>query len=197
MLAPGSASRRHHGGCRGLLLAFTCISLLFLASYFTADATAGRRAVSSETGFHAAVGQMRSSGGVVTLRAGRYGTLAVTNRAGRWLTVRARPGVSVRNLVVRNAARVRVVNVRVKGGRVNVHSSRFVKLDRVRLVRSRMSLAGARFVTIRRSSFTRCGENREACLGTGWGRWASSHVKIVGSRFFDCYGCDFIRGHID
>jgi hypothetical protein len=173
------------------------VGLAALAGVMLApDAGARTRVVSSESGFRIAVSQMRASGGVVVVRAGSYGTLAVTNRAGRWLTVRARPGVSVRNLVIRNAARVRLVDVRVKGGRLNVHSSRQVKLERVRIVRSRMSLAAANFVTISRSQFTRCGENREACLATGWGDWASSHVRVIASRFYDCYGCDFIRGRI-
>lgn len=167
------------------------VLLLIVMVVGVSDASA--RVVQTETGFQKAVTQ---GGGVIVLRAGSYRTLAVTNRAGRWLTIRARPGVTVRNLIIRNAARVRVVNVRVKGGRLNIHSSRQVKLERVRLVHSRMSLAAANFVTIKQSQFTRCGENREACLATGWGRWKSSHLRVISSRFFDCYGCDFIRGHI-
>jgi hypothetical protein len=77
-----------------------------------------------------------------------------------------------------------------------------VKLDRVRVTAagsslfSRMVVAGSTHVTISRSEFARCGENREACLSTGWGSWSSSYVRILDSRFHDCYGCDFVRGHI-
>ena len=161
-----------------------------------ASADARTQTVSSEAGFQAAARELRATGGTIVLRRGQYGTLVIRARSGRWLTVRGKPGVTVRYLVIRHARRVRVERLRVRGGILNVHSSSSVVLDRVRVVRARMSLAGANGVTIRRSVFTRCGENREACLSTGWGQWASSHVRVLGSRFVDCFGCDFIRGSI-
>ena len=44
-------------------------------------------------------------------------------------------------------------------------------------------------VTIRLSDFTRCGE-RETCILTG----RTSRLRLVGNRFHDCRGCDFLRG---
>jgi hypothetical protein len=45
-------------------------------------------------------------------------------------------------------------------------------------------------VTIRRSELTECGELK-ACVLTG----RSSGVRLVGNRFHDCRGCDFVRGY--
>lgn len=171
-----------------------------------ADASAAKITVRTESGFHLAVKKLRTSGGVIVLRAGRYRTLSVGPRSARWLTVRARPGVTVNYLGLNRTRAVRVVGVRVKpgsrGSLLNVISSRNVKLDRIRVTAadsslfSRMVVAGSRYVTISRSEFARCGENREACLSTGWGAWRSSNLRILDSSFHDCYGCDFIRGHI-
>src|SRR5207248_9643511 len=49
-------------------------------------------------------------------------------------------------------------------------------------------------VTIRRSTFTHCGDRSLAwsnCLLLGR---AARHVTIEGNRFHDCYGCDFVHG---
>ena len=48
-----------------------------------ADASAATIAVRSESGFHLAVKKLRTSGGVIVLRAGRYGTLSVGPRSAR------------------------------------------------------------------------------------------------------------------
>ena len=186
----------------GLLSVLCMLALGGLAQ----DASAAKITVRTQSGFHLAVKKLRTNGGVIILQAGRYGNLSVGPRSPRWLTVRARPGVTVNHLGLNRTRAVRIVGVRVKpgsrGSLLNVVSSRNVKLDRVRVTAagsslfSRMVVAGSHHVTISRSEFTRCGENREACLSTGWGAWRSSYVRILATRFHDCYGCDFIRGHI-
>ena len=54
---------------------------------------------------------------------------------------------------------------------------------------ARVELAASNGVVFRSGEFTHCGD-RTVCVRLG----GSSGVQIVGSRFYDCFGCDFIRG---
>ena len=185
------------------------LAALVVAGLTAGDAAASPRAVvSSAAGVHAAADRMRASGGIIVLRAGRYPNLAIgaRPRGAPWLTLRGRPGARVGHLSIVRANHVRVMTLRLRpAGRdalLHVRYSRHVKVDRVGITAAgtphvaRVSLAGARHVTFIRTSWTRCGENREACLTLGWRSTASSYVRILDSRFHDCYGCDFLRGHI-
>lgn len=166
------------------------------------EASAVRRIVETESGFQKVVAQMRWSGGTIELRRGVYKQLAVGPRQGRWLTIKARPGVTVRFLGLLRASRVRVVGVPIRPvgglpGLLSMTGSSRVTLDRVRVTASGSSLSArvrlrtSDRVLIRNSQFTSCGE-RVTCVLTG----KSSRLWIVGSRFRDCLGCDFVRGHI-
>jgi hypothetical protein len=55
---------------------------------------------------------------------------------------------------------------------------------------ARIRLSSARQVTIAASDFTACGVGLACVLLTGGNR----NVRVVGSGFHDCVGCDFVRG---
>lgn len=158
--------------------------------------------VDSDAAFAAAVSELRTSGGTIILRPGRYDTLVVGPRSPRRLTIRARPGASVRWLELDGTRAVRVVGLRILSrsheARLSITNSRNIVVDRV-LIRGKTHVPAwlkldrshgrSHGVTIRRSEFTECGE-LETCLLTG----RTSRLRLVGNWFHDCRGCDFVRG---
>jgi hypothetical protein len=175
------------------------LSLILLAvlagAVLVPDAGAARRTVSTEAGFHAAVEQMGASGGIITLRAGRYEYLRVGPRAGRWLTIRARPRAVTRYVEVHGARRVKLVDLDVvtfKGRHalLDIDRSRQVNVLRARVrgrngLRARVSVTSSRGVAVRDSTFRRTRWVSLRSIG-------SSRVTVEGNRFVDCYGCDFL-----
>ena len=193
------AFRRGLGARRTLNESAPHLSLILLAvlagAVLVPDAGAARRTVSTEAGFHAAVEQMRASGGIITLRAGRYGYLRVGPRAGRWLTIRARPRAVTRYVEVHGARRVKLVDLDVvtfKGRHalLDIDRSRQVNVLRARVrgrngLRARVSVTSSRGVAVRDSTFRRTRWVSLRSIG-------SSRVTVEGNRFVDCYGCDFL-----
>jgi Tol biopolymer transport system component len=148
--------------------------------------------------FAAAVEQLGLSGGTIVLRRGRYSRLVVGPRSHRKLTIRAQPGASAGYVGLIDTRAVSLVGLRVtprsSDAGVDVHGSRQVVLERLTVAGTRRYDAGidldrSRGVTIRDSSITRCGDGH-LCVRTGH----SSNVRILGNRFHDCFGCDFVRG---
>lgn len=167
-----------------------------------APAAAGKTAVGSPAQFHAAVASMRATGGVVVLEPGRYPHLTVGRRpaGARPLIVRGRPGASVRLVTLRRTHDVQLIGVTVeprvkRDARVDVFRSRGIVVRNVTFAGTdgrfaRVRLRGARQVTIAASDFTACGVGLACVALTGGNR----NVRVLGSRFHDCVGCDFIRG---
>ena len=168
-----------------------------------APAAAGRTVVvGSSAQFDAAVASMRASGGVIVLEPGRYPHLTVGHRpaGARRLIVRGRPGATVRLFTLRRTHHVGLVGVTVeprrkRDARVDVFRSRRIVVRNVTFAGTdgrfaRVRLHGARHVTIAASDFTACGVQLACVALTGGNR----NVRVLGSRFHDCVGCDFIRG---
>jgi hypothetical protein len=163
-------------------------------------AEAGRTVtVTTPAEFEVAVRRLRA-GGTIILARGRYPRLAIGPRGRSLLVVRARPGATVGRLVLRRTQSVRLVNVvivpRGLSGLVSVERSARVEFRGLVVrgtatSRARVALAASTGVVFRSSRFTHCGD-RAACLLLG----RSSGVQILGSRFHDCFGCDFVRGTI-
>ena len=154
--------------------------------------------VKTERQFQQAVKRLQRLGGTIVLRGGRYRVLRVGTRSARPLVVRAQRGVSVRRILLRDTRSVRLENVVLspdaRPASLEVRRSRRVRLHGIRVrgttVRhARVLLDASDGVTITASRFARCGDGA-ACLLLG----RSSNVRVEGSRFEDCFGCDFVRG---
>lgn len=162
--------------------------------------------VDDDRSFAAAVAALLDSGGTVVLLPHRY----------VWLTVPARPRGSGRLAVVGSArARVgrllltRTSHVSIRGvtiapttgdASLEVRDSSAIDVDRI-LVTARgtpysasVTLPGSRGVTIRRSTFTHCGDRSPTWANCVFLAHEPSGVVIEDSWFHDCYGCDFIHG---
>ena len=154
--------------------------------------------------FHAAVADLRTSGGTIVLLPGTYAsTLLVDPRSSSRLWIEGRPGtrvhafrldrtqaVTVRHLVVRPAGR---------DGGILAERSRAIVIAGVRFTAARtgrrvaLDLDHSVDVTVRASSFAHCGDRWPSSAICVYPRQAA-HVTLRGNRFHDCYGCDSIHG---
>ena len=165
-----------------------------------AEATARPKpvVVKTERQFQQAVQRLKRPGGTIVLRGGRYRALSVGPRSARPLVVRAQRGVSVRRILLRRTRSVRLEHVvfspDARSASLEVRRSRGVELHDIRVRgttarHARVLLDASNGVTITASRFSRCGDG-SVCLLLG----RSSNVLVEGSRFQDCFGCDFVRG---
>jgi hypothetical protein len=154
--------------------------------------------------FASAVAQLRGAGGTIVLRPHRYTELVVPPRGPRRLTITAQRGVSVGRLVLCNTQSVTVrgllVAPRGRHAQLYVCNSRSIRFERLsvrggRRLRANGSILNSSGVTFADSAFTRCGEGRTPEAGYCLRLRENHGLAIVSSRFFDCYGCDFIHGH--
>jgi hypothetical protein len=187
---------------RGLIACASAAALLALAG----SGRAGPQAVSvgSEADFAAAVSALRNSGGTIALRPRQYRELVVGARSARPLRILGSPGVQVERFLLDHTQhvsleRVAIVPVR-QDASLEIRASRDVELDRL-LVTARgtpysasVSVPWSNGVTIRRSTFTHCGDRSPEwsfCLLLTFG---TSHLLVEDNWFHDCYGCDFVHG---
>jgi len=184
---------------RALVLA--AVAGLTAASGPTVPAASARAVyVRDASGFARAAARLRVSGGTIVLLRGRYEQLVVGPRGGRTLTIRGTRGASVGRVELLYTRSVRLVRLRLtpRFGDAGVEAVRStgIRIERALVTGFRtyrtanVYLKRSRGVVISRSRFSRCGEP-EPCVLTG----RSSNLQIVGNRFHDCFGCDFIRGH--
>ncbi len=191
---PRRRARRWQG------LAFAVAALVGGAAAEPRAATAGTAYVRSEAQFSQAVARFSSTGGTIVLRGGRYESLAIGPRGSARLTVRATRNASIGRLNLAYTRSVTVVGLRFtpRYGRagIDIVRSRNIRLERIVVsggstgLKANVILRLATGVTIEKSRFSRCGD-KAVCILTGW----SSGVRVLRSRFHDCYGCDFIRGN--
>ena len=150
--------------------------------------------------FADAAARFRATGGTIVLRAARFENLTLGPRGRARLTIRGTPNASVGHVLLDRTRAVRLVGLRLTPRRRDA-GLEAVGARNVLIERTVVTAAGTRFratvrlmrtrgVTIARSRFSRCGD-RAVCILTG----RSSHLRILDSRFNDCYGCDFIRGN--
>jgi hypothetical protein len=160
--------------------------------------------VRNDRQLQAAVSKLASSGGTIRLRPNFYRTLIVPPRSDRPLRIVGRPGVRIERVVFDRTKHVSLARVRIsprtQHAIVEVNESKhidladlFVTAQGTRLSASVTAWA-SRYVRIRRSTFTHCGDR-----SVEWSNCLvlfrrTQHVTVEDNWFHDCYGCDFIHG---
>jgi hypothetical protein len=186
---------------RPLLLA-GLLTAAVLGVSATAEAKTIR--VKSDAGFARAEKKLRRTGGTIVLRPALYRKLVIGPRSRRPLRVVGMRGARVQSLILTDTRHVSFGRVRIgpitRNALVQVRRSHHVLLHdlvvsarRTRFAAS-VLLASGRHLTIRRGNFQHCGDRvRRFVHCVTLFRWTHD-VTIEGSRFHDCYGCDFVHG---
>jgi hypothetical protein len=196
--------RRSWGGVGGIAVALALAFVLAPLGQAREEARGRTLHVRSEAGFAIAVRRLSRSGGTIILHANLYRRLVIGPRSWRPLRIVGTPGVRVRDVLFDGTQRVSFGRVRVGpiGGDalVEVRGSRHILLHDlvVSAVRTANSasvlIPDSRFVTIRGSNFSHCGDRaRDFVNCVGLWRWSHS-VVIENNIFHDCRGCDFVHG---
>jgi hypothetical protein len=186
-------------------LAPAVLTLVVLAAAPAAEPTANKTIrVRNDRQFQAAVSKLANSGGTIRLLPNFYRTLVVPPRSERPLRIMGRPGVRIERVVFERTKHVSLARVRIsprtQHAIVEVNGSKHIDLDDLVVTAQGTRLSASvtawasRYVTIRRSTFTHCGDRSvewSNCL-TLFRR--TRHVTVEDSWFHDCYGCDFIHG---
>jgi hypothetical protein len=186
-------------------LASAALTLVVLAAAPAAEPAASKTIrVRNDRQFQAAVSKLANSGGTIRLLPHFYRTLVVPPRSERPLRIMGRPGVRIERVVFERTKHVSLARVRIsprtQHAIVEVNGSKHIDLDdlvvtaRGTRLSASVSAWASRYVTIRRSTFTHCGDRSvewSNCL-TLFRR--TRHVTVEDSWFHDCYGCDFIHG---
>jgi hypothetical protein len=180
---------------------------LVLAVDVRARPEAGGRAttilVGSDAQFAAAARALARSGGTIVLRPRLYRRLVVRH-TGRPLRIVGSRGTRVENVLFDGASHVSLGRVTIGpiGGDalVEVRASRHVVLHELVVTArgtrfsSSILVPDSRFVTIRRSNLSHCGDRSVKFVNcVGLYRW-SHDVVIEDNWFHDCLGCDFVHG---
>lgn len=186
------------------------LGLASLAFVVLAAAPAGETArsrtirVQNDKQLQAAVRRLRNSGGTIRLQPRFYRELAIGPRSGRTLRIVGRPGTRIQHVVFDRTRNVSLSGVRIaprtQKGLVELWDSKHIEL-RDLLVTAQgtpysasVEVHRSRYVTIRRSRFSHCGDrSREFPFCLMLFR-RSQHVTVERNWFHDCHGCDFIHG---
>jgi hypothetical protein len=170
--------------------------------------------VRNDRQFQAAVSKLANSGGTIRLLPNFYRQLIVPPRSSRPLRIVGSPGVRIERVVFNRTKNVSLGRVRISPSTqhaiVEVLDSKHVELHDLAVTAhgtahsASVALHRSRYVTIRRSTFTHCGD-RSPLTAIGHGYLSgysfclvlfrrSRHVTVEDNWFHDCYGCDFIHG---
>src|ERR671922_131177 len=180
------------------------LALVVLAAAPAARPRSPALTVRSAGEFQAAVSALRDSGGTVVLLPGSYGDLVIPPRSSRPLDVVGSPGVWVERILLDHTQHVSLGRLaifpRVQDALVEVRTSAWIDLhDLVVTARgtpysASILLPDPHDVTIRRSTFTHCGDRSiEFANCVLLYRW-SRRITLEDNWFRDCYGCDFLHG---
>ena len=170
--------------------------------------------VRNDRQFQAAVSKLANSGGTIRLRPGFYRQLIVRPRSSRPLRIVGTRGVRIERVVFDRTKNVFLGRVRIsprtQHAIVELLDSKHVVLHDLAVTAegTRLSASVAvhrsRYVTIRRSTFTHCGDRSPVtAIGHGYSSGysfclmlfrRSRHVTVEDNWFHDCFGCDFIHG---
>jgi hypothetical protein len=183
----------------------TVVACFLAGAVFVPVGEAKTIRVKSEAGFAKAARKLSVSGGTIVLRPQLYRRLVIPpRRSTRPLKIVGMVGVRVEDVVFDRTQYVSFGRLRIGPIRgdalVEVNGSRNILLHDllVSAAGSRYSasvlLPDSRYVTIRSSRFTRCGDRSWAFVNcVTLYRW--SHRTIIeDSVFHDCRGCDFVNG---
>jgi hypothetical protein len=187
------------------LACLAALGLIVPLASGAADSGATTIRVRSSSQFEAALRALRKTGGTIELRRHDYGgEIVVGSRSRRPLRIVGERGVRVGSLLLEGTQHVSVSRVtiapmgddawlRVSGSRhVDVHDV-LVTAKGTRY-RATLQMIESKHVAVRRSEFRHCGDRSllfSNCLHLKHG---TRHIRIVGNRFHDCRGCDFIHG---
>jgi Right handed beta helix region len=186
-------------------LASALLTILVLAAAPAVEPAANNTIhVRSDGQLEAAVARLASSGGTIRLLPNFYGTLVVPPRSERRLRIIGRPGVRIERVVFDRTKHVSLARVRIsprtQHAIVEVNESKHIDLDDLVVTAQGTRLSASvtawasRYVTIRRSTFTHCGDRSAEWSNCLMLFRRTQHVTVEDNRFHDCYGCDFIHG---
>lgn len=160
--------------------------------------------VRNDRQFQGAVSKLANSGGTIRLLPHFYRSLVVPPRSDRRLRIVGRRGVRIQRLLfdrTKNVSLSRVtITPRTEHAIVEVNESKHIDLDRLFVTARGTRLSASvtawrsRYVTVRRSTFTHCGDR-----STEWSICLelfrrTQRITVEDNWFHDCYGCDFIHG---
>jgi hypothetical protein len=186
-------------------LASALLTLVVLAAAPAAGPAASNTIrVRNESQLQAAVSKLANSGGTIRLLPNVYRTLVVPPRSGRPLRIIGRPGVRIERVVFDRTKHVSLARVRIsprtQHAVVEVNESKHIDLDGLVVTAQGTRLSASvtawasRYVRIRRSTFTHCGDRSVEWANCLMLFRRTQHVTVEDSWFHDCYGCDFIHG---
>jgi hypothetical protein len=160
--------------------------------------------VRNDRQFQAAVSKLANSGGTIRLLPHFYRSLVVPPRSDRRLRIIGRRGVRIQRLLfdrTKNVSLSRVtITPRAEHAIVEVNESKHIDVDRLVVTARGTRLSASvtawrsRYVTVRRSTFTHCGDR-----STEWSNCLelfrrTQRITVEDNWFHDCFGCDFIHG---
>lgn len=186
-------------------LATALLAVVVLAAAPSAEPSASKTIrVRNDSQLQAAISKLANSGGTIRLLPNFYRALVVPPRSGRPLRIIGRPGVGIERVVFDRTKNVSLARVRIsprtQHAIVEVNHSKHIDLDRLVVTAQGTRLSASvtawasRHVTIRRSTFTHCGDRSVEWSNCLMLFRRTRHVTVEDSWFHDCYGCDFIHG---
>jgi hypothetical protein len=189
---------------RPVASALLAIVMLAGASAAAEPAASKTIRVRNDKQFRVAVSKLANSGGTIRLQPHFYRALRIGPRSERPLRIIGKPGVRIERLLFDRTKRVSLVRVRIsprtQHAVVEVNESKHIYLsDLVVTARgTRLSASvtawASRYVRIRRSTFTHCGDRSVEWSNCVMLFRRTQHVTVEDNWFHDCYGCDFIHG---
>src|SRR5215207_6963445 len=190
---------------RAALSALLAVGVASVAG--AASATTPRAiAVRSDGEFAAAVAELASSGGTIVLSGRAFGDLVVGPRGPAPLRItgpRSRR-THVERVALTATQHVRLervaVSPRTGDAWIRVSGSRHVDLEDVLVTAAGTALAASveirasHDVTLRGSELTHCGDRSPHFVDCVLLDDGATIITLVGNRFHDCLGCDFVHG---
>lgn len=184
---------------------FALLALVVLIGAPSAESAASKTiGVRSDKQLQAAVSRLANSGGTIRLRPGFYRQLIVPPRSSRPLRIVGRPGVRIERVVFDRTKNVSLSGVRIsprtQHASVELMDSKHIELQGLVVnahgtpYSASVAVHRSRYVTIRRSQFTHCGDRSPEYTFCLMLFRRSRHVTVEDNWFHDCFGCDFIHG---
>ena len=181
------------------------LALVVLAGAPAAEPAASKSiAVRNDKLLRAAVRRLVNTGGTIRLRPNFYRRLIIPPRSGHPLRIVGTRGVRIERVVFDRTKNVSLGRIRIsprtQHAIVELVDSKHIELRDLLVTAggtdysALMEVHRSRYVTIRRSNFTHCGDrSREFPFCLMLFR-RTSHVLVERNWFHDCFGCDFIHG---
>ena len=196
-------------------LASAVLAVVVAAAAPAADPAASKTIrVRNDRQFQAAAARLANTGGTIRLLPGFYRQLVLRPRTSRRLRIVGSRGVRIQRVVFDRTRNVSLTGARIspRSGHavVELLDSKNIELNGLLVTAQGTNLSAtvavhrSRHVTVRKSTFTHCGD-RSAVTAVGRGFLSkssfclmlfrrSNHVTVEDNWFHDCLGCDFIHG---